>query len=49
MEWMEESDEAAIARVRQGDLDAFRLLVDRHGRSIHRLTYRITGSQEDRT
>ncbi|HSB64525.1 MAG TPA: sigma-70 family RNA polymerase sigma factor [Thermoanaerobaculia bacterium] len=44
---MEESDEAAIARVRLGDLDAFRLLVDRHGRSIHRLAYRITCSQED--
>ncbi len=44
---MEESDVAAVARVRQGDDDAFRLLVDRHSRSIFRLTWRMTGCEQD--
>ena len=40
-------DEAAVARARSGDEEAFRLLVDRHGRSIYRLAFRLTGHAED--
>jgi RNA polymerase sigma-70 factor (ECF subfamily) len=40
-------DEAAVARARGGDEAAFRLLVDRHSRSIYRLAYRMTGRAED--
>src|SRR5215471_1837374 len=40
-------DAAAVARARGGDEDAFRLLVERHSRSIYRLAYRMTGRQED--
>ena len=44
---MEVSDAAVVAQVLAGDRDAFRLLVDRHGRTLFRLAYRMTGSQED--
>ncbi len=44
---MEESDVAVVARARRGDDDAFRLLVDRHSRSIFRLIWRITGCEQD--
>jgi RNA polymerase sigma-70 factor (ECF subfamily) len=44
---MEESDVVAVARARGGDSDAFRLLVDRHSRSIFRLAWRMTGSEQD--
>jgi RNA polymerase sigma-70 factor, ECF subfamily len=45
---MDGSDDAAvIARVRAGDKDAFRLLVDRHSRAIFRLAYRMVGSEQD--
>ena len=40
-------DAAAVARARGGDQDAFRLLVERHSRSIYRLAYRMTGRPED--
>jgi RNA polymerase sigma-70 factor (ECF subfamily) len=40
-------DEAAVARARSGDEEAFRLLVERHSRSIYRLAYRMTGRAED--
>jgi RNA polymerase sigma-70 factor (ECF subfamily) len=40
-------DEAAVARARGGDEEAFRLLVDRHSRSVYRLAYRMTGQAED--
>ncbi len=40
-------DAAAVAQARGGDQDAFRVLVDRHGRSIYRLAYRMTGKPED--
>lgn len=40
-------DATAVARARDGDHDAFRLLVERHGRSIHRLAFRMTGRIED--
>lgn len=44
---MEESDLAAVSRVRAGDGDGFRLLVERHSRSVFRLAYRMTGNQQD--
>lgn len=44
---MEETDAAAIARARSGDPDAFRSLVERHGRNVFRLAFRVTGSEQD--
>jgi RNA polymerase sigma-70 factor (ECF subfamily) len=44
---MPPDDEAALARARGGEEDAFRLLVERHGRSLYRLAYRLTGTRED--
>ena len=44
---MESTDEAAVARARAGDRDAFRVLVERHGRSVFRLAYRMTGNEQD--
>ena len=40
-------DADAVAKARRGDEDAFRLLVERHSRSIYRLAYRMTGRPED--
>jgi len=47
MEWMDESDAAAVAQVCAGDSGAFRVLVDRHSRPVFRLAYRLTGNQQD--
>jgi RNA polymerase sigma-70 factor (ECF subfamily) len=47
MKQMPQDDAAAVARARGGDEDAFRLLVDRHSRSIYRLAFRMTGRAED--
>jgi RNA polymerase sigma-70 factor (ECF subfamily) len=44
---MGESDLVAIARVRAGDGEGFRTLVDRHSRSVFRLAYRMTGNEAD--
>ena len=44
MEW---SDEAAAARAKAGDADAFRVLVERHSRSLFRLAFRMTGNEQD--
>jgi RNA polymerase sigma-70 factor (ECF subfamily) len=44
MEW---TDEAAAAEARRGDRNAFRVLVDRHGRAVFRLAYRMTGNEGD--
>src|SRR5579862_1634858 len=44
---MEDSDHVAVARVRAGDEDAYRVLVDRHSRSVFRLAYRMTGNEQD--
>jgi RNA polymerase sigma-70 factor (ECF subfamily) len=44
---MELTDEAAVARAKAGDVDAFRVLVERHGRTLFRLAYRMTGSEQD--
>ncbi|HEV7766028.1 MAG TPA: RNA polymerase sigma factor [Thermoanaerobaculia bacterium] len=44
---MEPSDNELVQRVRDGDDDAFRLLVERHSRSIFRSAFRITGNAAD--
>jgi RNA polymerase sigma-70 factor (ECF subfamily) len=44
---MEVTDAAVVAQVLAGDRDAFRVLVDRHGRILYRLAYRMTGNQQD--
>src|SRR6202171_2156672 len=44
MEW---NDEAAAARAKAGDADAFRVLVERHSRALFRLAFRMTGNQQD--
>lgn len=44
MEW---TDVQAVAEVRGGNVDAFRVLVDRHSRAVYRLAYRMTGNRED--
>src|SRR5688572_12034519 len=44
---MEEIDVAVISRARAGDSEAFRVIVDRHSRSVFRLAFRMTGSEQD--
>lgn len=44
---MEETDATAIARARTGDSDAFRTIVERHGRNVFRLAFRMTGNEND--
>src|ERR1700685_1806325 len=44
---MEDSESVAIARAKAGDGDAYRVLVDRHSRSVFRLAYRMTGNEQD--
>ena len=44
---MDASDLAVVSRVKAGDHDAFRHLVERHSRSVFRLAYRLTGREED--
>lgn len=44
---MDGSDQAVVARVRAGESDAFRLLVDRHARAIFRLACRMVGDEHD--
>jgi len=40
-------DADAVALARTGDHEAFKLLVDRHSRSLYRLAFRMTGRAED--
>ena len=47
MNQMHLDDAAAVAKAKGGDEDAFRVLVERHGRNIYRLAYRMTGRPED--
>jgi len=47
MERMAGSDAAEVARARAGDDGAFRTLVERHGRAVFRLAYRMTGNTHD--
>jgi RNA polymerase sigma-70 factor (ECF subfamily) len=44
---MEDADALAIERAKAGDNDGFRTLVQRHGRSVFRLAYRMTGNEFD--
>ncbi|HVH57883.1 MAG TPA: sigma-70 family RNA polymerase sigma factor [Vicinamibacterales bacterium] len=44
---MPQTDAAAVALARDGDSEAFRALVERHGRAVYRLAYRMTGSAQD--
>src|SRR5690606_20803692 len=37
----------AVERARGGDQEAFRVLVDKHSRTLFRLAYRMTGTAED--
>src|SRR5205809_2616672 len=41
------SAEAALARARRGDGEAFRELVERHSREVFRLAFRMTGNEHD--
>ncbi len=44
---MELTDAAFVAKARAGDADAFGALVERHGRALFRLAFRMTGNQQD--
>lgn len=44
---MDETDNQLVERVRGGDDDAFRLLVERHSRAIYRAAFRITANAAD--
>jgi RNA polymerase sigma-70 factor (ECF subfamily) len=44
---MELNDAAYVTRARSGDSDAYRVLVERHSRSLFRLAFRMTGNQQD--
>ena len=44
---MELTDRAYVARARTGDAEAFRVLVERHSRSLFRLAFRMTGNESD--
>ncbi len=43
---MEPREAAIVERVLAGEAEAFRELVEAHGRALHRLAYRMTGSPE---
>jgi RNA polymerase sigma-70 factor (ECF subfamily) len=44
---MPQSEEITLGKVRGGDRDAFRALVDQHARTVFRLAYRMTGNETD--
>lgn len=44
---MQATDTELVERVKGGDDDAFRVLVERHSRPIYRSAYRITGNSAD--
>ncbi len=44
---MEDNDAAVVERVRAGNTDAFRVLVERHSVALFRLAYRMTGNRQD--
>jgi RNA polymerase sigma-70 factor (ECF subfamily) len=44
---MPQTDAATVALARDGDSEAFRVLVERHGRAVFRLAHRMTGSASD--
>jgi RNA polymerase sigma-70 factor (ECF subfamily) len=47
VESLRETDAIAVERVLAGDRDAYRTLVERHSRNVHRLAYRLTGNVHD--
>jgi RNA polymerase sigma-70 factor, ECF subfamily len=47
MHQMPADDAVAVARARGGDSEAFRLLVERHSRSVYKVAYRVTGNPDD--
>ena len=42
-----ESDDSLVQRAQAGDREAFRVLVERHSRSVFRLAFRLTGNEHD--
>jgi RNA polymerase sigma-70 factor (ECF subfamily) len=42
-----ESDASLVRRAQAGDREAFRVLVERHSRSVFRLAFRLTGNEHD--
>jgi RNA polymerase sigma-70 factor (ECF subfamily) len=44
---MDGADAGEVERARAGDADAFRVLVERHSRSLFRVAYRLTGNEQD--
>src|SRR5688572_7678008 len=44
---MPQTDAATVALARDGDSEAFRALVERHGRAVFRLAHRMTGNCQD--
>jgi RNA polymerase sigma-70 factor (ECF subfamily) len=44
---LNDTDQAAIQRVLEGESDEFRTLVERYGRTLFRLAFRITGNEAD--
>ena len=44
---MPHTDATAVALARDGDSDAFRALMERHGRAVYRLAHRMTGNPQD--
>src|SRR5512132_1906495 len=44
---MELTDAAFVAKAREGDPDAYRVLVERHSRALFRLAFRMTGNEHD--
>jgi RNA polymerase sigma-70 factor, ECF subfamily len=44
---MPNTDATTVALARGGDTEAFRALMERHGRGVYRLAYRMTGSPQD--
>jgi RNA polymerase sigma-70 factor (ECF subfamily) len=42
-----EAEDGELARARSGDEEAFRTLVDRHGRALFALAWRLTGNAHD--
>jgi len=44
---MELTDAVFVSKARSGDPEAYRVLVDRHSRSLFRLAFRMTGNEQD--
>ncbi len=44
---MPQTDASAVALARDGDSEAFRVLVERHGRAVFRVAHRMTGNPSD--